>query len=98
MASKTQQPDEGFEAMYVRLEEAVSKLEKGGLTLEESLALYEQGIQLAQRCQRMLQEAELRITRLQESFANGTNAVREGAAAYAPSGEPEDEPDELPLE
>ena len=98
MASKTQQPDEGFEAMYVRLEDAVSKLEKGGLTLEESLALYEEGIQLARQCQELLQQAELRITRLQESFANGANAVREDATAYSPSGEPEETPEELPLE
>ena len=98
MASKSQQQDEGFEALYGRLEDAVSKLEKGGLTLEESLALYEEGMQLAQRCQGMLQQAELRITRLQESFANGFNAVREEAAAYAPRDELETTPEELPLE
>jgi exodeoxyribonuclease VII small subunit len=96
MASKTQQPDEGFEATYGRLEDAVSKLEKGGLTLEESLTLYEEGMLLARRCQDMLQEAELRITRLQESFANGPREVREETAAYAPHVEPEAE--ELPLE
>jgi len=98
MASKTPQADEGFEAMYGRLEDAVAKLEQGGLTLEESLALYEQGMQLARQCQELLQQAELRITRLQESFANGADAVREGATAYSPSGEPEEEPEELPLE
>jgi len=84
--------------MYGRLEDAVSKLEQGGLTLDESLALYEEGMQLAQRCQEILQQAELRITRLQESFANDTNAVREEVAAYSPNGEPEEEPEELPLE
>jgi exodeoxyribonuclease VII small subunit len=96
MASK--QKDEGFEALYGRLEEAVSKLEQGGLTLEESLALYEEGVELARRCQAMLQQAELRITRLQESFANGTNAVREEGLPYAANGEPEPSPEELPLE
>ena len=98
MASKTPQADEGFEALYGRLEDAVAKLEKGGLTLEESLSLFEEGMILAQRCQEMLQQAELRVTRLQESFANGLNAVREDSAAYAPNGEPEATPEELPLE
>ena len=98
MASKTPQQDEGFEALYGRLEDAVSKLERGGLTLEESLSLFEEGMKLAQRCQEMLQQAELRVTRLQESFANGLNAVREESAAYTPDGEPEATPEELPLE
>jgi len=98
MASKTPQQDEGFEALYGRLEDAVSKLEKGGLTLEESLSLFEEGMKLAQRCQEMLQQAELRVTQLQESFANGLNAVREETAAYALNGEPEAEAEELPLE
>jgi exonuclease VII small subunit len=62
------------------------------------LALYEQGMQLARRCQEMLQQAEVRITRLQESFANGLSAVREETAAYTPNGEPEATPEELPLE
>ena len=62
---------EGFEALYKRLEETVAKLEEGNLTLEESIALYEEGMTLARRTQELLAEAELRITRLQESFANG---------------------------
>jgi exodeoxyribonuclease VII small subunit len=99
MASKQPKADgEGFEALYKRLEESVSKLEGGDLTLEESLALYEDGMQLARRCQELLQQAELRITRLQESFTNGLTAIREESAEYAPEGEPEPAPDELPLE
>src|SRR6266511_3328754 len=99
MASKqTAAKDEGFEALYGRLEDAVSKLEQGGLTLEESLALYEEGMNLAGRCQQLLQQAELRITRLQESFTNGGTAIREEVADYVPETEPEPVPDELPLE
>ena len=99
MASKQPKTeDEGFETLYKRLEESVSKLEEGGLTLEESLAMYEDGMQLARRCQELLQQAELRITRLQESFTNGLTAIREEAAEYAPDTEPEPTPDELPLE
>src|SRR3989442_7386014 len=63
MASKQPVKEDGFEALYSRLEQAVTKLEQGGLTLEASLALYEEGMQIARRCQDAPQQAELRITR-----------------------------------
>ena len=106
MASKQPEKDgapplttaNGFEALYGRLEEAVTELEQGGLTLEESLTLYEEGMNLARRCQELLQQAELRITRLQESFTDGLSAIREEASEYTPDSEPEPPQDELPLE
>jgi len=81
MASKQQ--EEGFETLYKRLEETVARLEEGNLTLEESIALYEEGMKLARRSQELLADAELRITRLQESFANGPT-LREEPAVYVP--------------
>jgi exodeoxyribonuclease VII small subunit len=71
---------ERFEDLYRRLEETVAKLEQGGLTLDETLALYEQGMGLAQRCQKMLQEAELKITSLKEAFAAYAAPEEEGEA------------------
>jgi exodeoxyribonuclease VII small subunit len=65
----TKRDSQSFEELYRRLEEAVEKLEKGGLPLEESIALYEEGMELAKRCQDVLDKAELRITKLRESFA-----------------------------
>jgi len=67
MASK--KADKSFEKVFRRLEETVAKLEEGGLPLEEALALYEEGMRLAQSCQELLDQAELRISRLQEVFA-----------------------------
>jgi exodeoxyribonuclease VII small subunit len=64
--------DESFEELYRKLEEAVEQLEKGGLPLEQSIALYEQGMELAKRCQAILDQAELRITKLRESFAQAS--------------------------
>jgi len=64
-AKRDQQP---FEELYRRLEETVEKLERGGLSLEESISLYEQGMELAKRCQSILDAAEQRITKLRESF------------------------------
>ena len=53
-----------FEQAFGELEETVQKLEAGGLTLEESLALFERGQALAARCNVRLDEAELRISEL----------------------------------
>ena len=94
MASNPKDPSgtkktDAFEAQYKKLEETVAKLEAGNLTLEESLALYEEGAKLAKRCQELLRDAELRVTRLQEQFANGTGVLREEPADYDPSPEAE---------
>ena len=53
-----------FEAAFGELEECVGVLEQGGLTLEAALARFEQGMRLSGRCAAILDEAELRITRL----------------------------------
>jgi exodeoxyribonuclease VII small subunit len=50
-----------FEDALKQLEDIVARLEKGELPLEESLALYEQGIGLARLCHAKLEEAEGRI-------------------------------------
>ncbi len=54
-----------FEEAFKELEENVSKLEGGELSLEESLALYERGQALAAYCGKMLDEAELKIEELE---------------------------------
>jgi len=87
MASKKAKA-EGFEAQYKRLEESVAKLEEGDLTLEESLALYEDGMKLAKACQELLKDAELRVTKLREEFANGLGAMRDDTEEY--EAEPDD--------
>ncbi len=66
MTAKKSEPP--FEELYKKLEEAVEKLEKGGLSLEQSIALYEEGMELAKQCQGILDSAEQRITQLRESF------------------------------
>lgn len=64
--AKTRQ---SFEELYKQLEETVTRLEQGGLSLDDSLAAYEAAVTLAQQCQQLLDQAELRITKLRESFA-----------------------------
>ena len=53
-----------FEDCYSRLEQVIKQLEEGDLTLEESVALYEQGMSLARRCGKHLERAEVKVTQL----------------------------------
>jgi exodeoxyribonuclease VII small subunit len=55
-----------FEAAIAELESVVKKLEEGDLPLEQSLALYERGVQLSRFCHARLEEAEHRIEILSE--------------------------------
>ncbi len=50
-----------FEQSISELEEIVRLLEKGELTLEESLKHFEKGIGLARKCQDVLNQAEQKI-------------------------------------
>jgi exodeoxyribonuclease VII small subunit len=50
-----------YEAARDELAEVVRQLEQGGATLEQSLALWERGEQLAEVCQRWLDGAQARL-------------------------------------
>jgi exodeoxyribonuclease VII small subunit len=65
----TVEDTETFERVYAELEETVRRLDAGGQTLDEAIALYETGMRLARRCQELLDAAELRIINLQQLFA-----------------------------
>lgn len=64
----------GFDAILARLREVVQKLESGELSLEQSLAVYEEGVQLARRGQHLLASAEKRVEIL-VSAAGGVETV-----------------------
>jgi exodeoxyribonuclease VII small subunit len=51
----------GYEQARAELVDTVRRLEQGGTTLEESLALWERGEQLAAACQRWLDGARKRL-------------------------------------
>jgi exodeoxyribonuclease VII small subunit len=55
-----------FEAAIAELESIVKQLENGDLALEQSLALYERGVQLSRFCHARLEAAERRIELLSE--------------------------------
>ena len=53
-----------FETALAELEGIVDKLEKGAVSLEESVRLYERGEALKARCDDLLRNAEMRIERI----------------------------------
>ncbi|MCX7880385.1 MAG: exodeoxyribonuclease VII small subunit [Ignavibacteria bacterium] len=62
--------EQTFESKLKRLQEIVGLLESGNVTLEESLNLYEEGMKLASELKKVLDDAELKIIRLNENFSN----------------------------
>jgi exodeoxyribonuclease VII small subunit len=88
-------PEElGFEAALERLQTIVDELEGGRLSLEDSIARYEEGIKLSRRLTQTLDEAEKRIERLVESQnERGTPATEpmevEPGDEESPGGPPE---------
>jgi exodeoxyribonuclease VII small subunit len=60
---------QGFEARLARLQEIVARLESGGTPLEESVALYKEGLSLAASCRRQLDDAVNEVTLYQDGLA-----------------------------
>tara|TARA_B100001250_G_scaffold362758_1_gene341678 strand:+ start:136 stop:375 length:240 start_codon:yes stop_codon:yes gene_type:complete len=59
--AKKNQSDFNFERALESLEEIVSSMEKGDLTLEDSLKAFETGIKLTRECQAALKDAEQKV-------------------------------------
>ena len=66
-----------FEDAFTRLESVVRRLESGQMSLDQSTALFEEGMKLAKSCTEMLNSAELKIKRLQQGLAEQLNLVSE---------------------
>jgi exodeoxyribonuclease VII small subunit len=67
--------DEGFEARMARLEEITRALEEGDLTLERSMALFEEGVTLARRLEEQLGAAEMKVEQLLQRADGGEDVV-----------------------
>lgn len=65
-----------FEKKLNRLEEIVQKMEKGELSLDESMKLFEEGVKLTRDCQTQLTKAEAQVKKLVGFDQNG-KAIKE---------------------
>ncbi len=63
-----------FEDGLARLEKIVEELESGDLTLDQSLARYEEGVKAFKQCHEILRDAEKRVEALLKA-QNGTRQV-----------------------
>ena len=63
---RTHEPIESlsFEECYERLERVIATLEAGELDLDQSIALYEEGIRLAEYCGQKLDDAQIKVSQL----------------------------------
>ena len=69
-----------FEKKLSRLEAIVTKMEKGDLSLEDSLKLFEEGIQLSRECNVRLSEAESKVKQLVSVDENGQAVTQDFSA------------------
>ena len=53
-----------FENSMARLEQIVQQIEKGDISLEESLSLFQEGTQLAGNCGKLLDNAEQLVKKI----------------------------------
>lgn len=65
---KTSQTLPDFGEALKKLEDIVTSMENGSLSLEQALKQYEEGVALARQCQNALQEAQKRIQQLSEDI------------------------------
>lgn len=68
----SESPESGFEQALAELEAVVERMESNELPLEESLAQFERGVNLARQCQQALKNAEQRV----EQLTSGTGGDR----------------------
>ncbi len=64
MPKKVETETENFEELIKKLESITSKLENDKLSLDDSVALFEEGMKLSKKCNAKLEEAEKKITML----------------------------------
>ena len=53
-----------FEENIARLEEIVRAMERGDVALEESLKLFQEGTELVRTCEKLLNDAQMQITKI----------------------------------
>lgn len=83
-----------FEDAMHKLESLVEQIESGQVGVEDSIAKYEEAMALQAHCQRILDQAEQRIKKIQLDAAGGmTESPHEDAADARNEESGDDEPD-----
>jgi exodeoxyribonuclease VII small subunit len=69
--AETQKENPSFELALEQLQGLVKRMESGELTLEQSLASFEEGVRLARMCQGQLSAAEQKVELLVQASSDG---------------------------
>ena len=78
--AKTNEP-QNFEAALAELEKVVQRMESGEMSLEQSLAAHQRGLELAQYCQATLAQAQQQVKVLEGESLKSLEAIRSGKDA-----------------
>jgi len=83
-----------FEDRLTALEAVVERLERGELTLEDSVRLFEEGVNLSSACKLELEKAEGRIQVLVESQQGGMQVAEMDLEDEDENDSGDDDPDD----
>jgi len=83
--TKAKKNEAGFEKDLEGLEGIVTALEEGGLSLDDALKQFEEGIKLARRCEKALTDAEKRIEMLTKNAEGEVEAKPFDESAEPPA-------------
>jgi exodeoxyribonuclease VII small subunit len=86
-----EKPEQSFEDALSRLESIVTELEGKELTLEETLARYEEGSKLVQQCRKRLEAAEQRIRTI------SAESEKDGRSGEGEKDDKDDKESDLPF-
>ncbi len=93
MAGRKKTAEPKFEKDLEQLEKIVEELEEGGLSLDVSLKKFEEGIKLAQRCEKALSDAEKKIEVLTKNAGGDLEAEPFAGDEEAETSNASDDPD-----
>lgn len=85
-------PAATYEELTAELEAVVTRLEQGELSLDDALAAYARGVEIARHCNDLLDQAELRVSQLTVSLSRQSGTPTAGQRfLFDDEVEPDDE-------
>lgn len=82
MSAPTDIEGKSFEELLEMLEQTVNELDGDSLTLEQALATYERSVAISAACEKILDEAELRIRQIDARKPQASSSIFEDEEEY----------------
>ncbi len=68
MAKKTEKKDFDFAKSYKELQKIAEEFESGGLSLDEGLKKFEEGLKIAKQCKEYIEKIENKIVQIKKKY------------------------------